>query len=64
MLVVAMFIAFAKEHKQAAIDFLQKNLTEIKLTSQDIKDLILLDDSYDDFSHINRVWLQQTDYSI
>lgn len=29
MLVVAMFIAFAKEHKQAAIDFLQKNLTEI-----------------------------------
>ncbi|HNF50180.1 MAG TPA: M36 family metallopeptidase, partial [Chitinophagales bacterium] len=64
MLVVAMFIAFAKEHKQAAIDFLQKNLTETKLTSQDIKDLILLDDSYDDFSHINRVWLQQTAYGI
>jgi Zn-dependent metalloprotease len=51
--------SFAKEYKKDALAYLQKNQTEIKLTSQDIAGLTVLTDYYDDFSQINRVWFQQ-----
>lgn len=64
MLVLVMCVTFAKEYKQAALDYLKKSQKELSLSDQDIADLILLSDSYDDYSNINRVWLQQTAFGI
>ncbi len=61
MLAVFMFCnSFAKEYKQAALDYLKKSKTELNLSDQDIADLVLVEDAFDADSKINRVWLQQT----
>ena len=60
MLAVFMFCSFAKEYKQAAIDYLKKSKKELNLSDQDIADLVLVEDAFDADSKINRVWLQQT----
>jgi Zn-dependent metalloprotease len=60
MLAVLMFCSFAKGFKQEAISYLQKNKAELKLSDQDIADLVVVEDVLDDYTNINRVWLQQT----
>ena len=58
MLAVLMFCSFAKGFKQEAISYLQKNKAELKLSDQDIADLVVVEDVLDDYTNINRVWLQ------
>jgi len=60
MLAVLMFCSFAKGFKQEAISYLQKNKAELKLSDQDIADLVVVEHVLDDYTNINRVWLQQT----
>jgi len=60
-LLVAFFtMSFAREYKADALAYLQKNKTELRLSDQDVADLVLVSEHYDDHSKINRVWLQQT----
>ncbi|MFN8267217.1 MAG: M36 family metallopeptidase [Chitinophagales bacterium] len=65
-LVVSMLFAFAtsKGFQKEAIGYLTEHQKEINLSTQDIQDLILLKDYYDEYSKINRVWFQQTAYGI
>ncbi|HQO90430.1 MAG TPA: hypothetical protein PKX72_10965, partial [Chitinophagales bacterium] len=59
-LVVFFTMSFARDYKADALTYLQKHKTELRLSDQDVADLVLVSEHYDDHSKINRVWLQQT----
>jgi hypothetical protein len=64
LLVISMLFVFAVSKQKVAVDYLSKNQKELNISSQDIKDLIVLTDYYDEFSNVNRVWFQQTAYGL
>ena len=64
ILFVFVLSTFAKEFKNDALDYFKKSQNELKLSKQDVVDLIVIEDNYDDYSKINRVWFQQTAFGL
>ncbi|MBK6274728.1 MAG: M36 family metallopeptidase [Saprospirales bacterium] len=60
MLVVISLLSYSKDYKDIAIKFIKENKTNLQLSDQDIKDLVVAKQYHDDFTGFDRVIFQQS----